>query len=1128
MNWVAVERKLDARAVSMKKPFFARHALLVLTVVFFFVPFAMRGSRYAVQRMKNDVKDWLPADFPETAELNWFRQRFLGEQFVVISWDGCQGTEDDKRFQAFVDNLFPETPPSAVQPEEFRAEDFIDVNGLYARSYMPETTRENESFIGNRLSLHTTDETHFDWGGRKEKWIRSGRNDWVYITPKGELYQWTENRSWPAQLARAIVRSTAGKQKVSGELVTSFGPIDGPWYYEDPRRLNARLFKSITTGPSVLGQLTEADDISPEEAHQRLRGIFFGEDDQQTCIIVTLTDAAKEDPRALVGRGMLGKERGALLDIAHASGVQVPRPPPALPPFLASLFASNETPSEAPMLRLGGPPVDNAAIDEEGQITLVRLLGLSLAVGLGLSWLCFRSINITIMVFLVGGISAVTSVGIVYWTGSQLDAVLMSMPSLVYVLGISGAVHVVNYYRESVTESGMATAPDNAVRLGLWPCTMAAFTTSLGLMSLAASNIVPIKKFGLYAAIGVIATLVLLFTYLPAGLEMWPPRRYLQKSSRQDGGSPASGLERFLDSFWQAVGRFVIRRYRLVAMVCLAGLLVGVFGLTRISTDVQLLKLFDGKAKIIADYQWLEAHLGKLVPMELVVRVHPDLFEPSALDGELDQAAENEEGTSREQTNPAALSFLERMEVAKFVAAEIDSIFGDAGAQQLSRPMLASTFVPETPTPGYSVVKKGARKTFSRELEENRDAFVENDFLCVDPDDAHELWRVSLRLAALDDIDFGTFVQDAKRVVEPILLAYEYREHIVRRLQPNLPDPTSVYFVGYEGPPKEKDGSIANQAPKIDQTRIFEETLIRLLKAEGFSLFGIPSVDEMKEVDIRPTDAIVELKKVPGISTQALNATRAFRLDAINHLFDPYSDATARDRGQKVSVVYTGLVPIVYKAQRTLLTSLIQSTGLAFVMIAGVMMLLLRSPRAGLISMFPNVFPVIVIFGYMGLRQFKVDIGSMMTASVAMGVAVDDTIHFLSWFRKGLDEGHDRKASILLAYRRVATAMTQTTAIGGVGLSIFAFSTFTPTQQFGTLMLALLAAALVGDLLFLPALLASSFGRIFDRGRQTDGTQGTRSKRHVAFPHIDGELSVRTDSPTSVNLPKGMRRDDSH
>jgi predicted RND superfamily exporter protein len=159
---------------------------------------------------------------------------------------------------------------------------------------------------------------------------------------------------------------------------------------------------------------------------------------------------------------------------------------------------------------------------------------------------------------------------------------------------------------------------------------------------------------------------------------------------------------------------------------------------------------------------------------------------------------------------------------------------------------------------------------------------------------------------------------------------------------------------------------------QIDQTEIFVHSLNRLLQIEGYNIFGIPSAEMLRSVNVQPTDTIIELKTVPGITTQALNATRAFRLDAKNHEFYPYSDATARDRGQKVSVVYTGLVPIVYKAQRTLLTSLIQSTGLAFVMISGVMILLLRSPRAGLISMFPNVFPVIVVFGYLGLREFKV------------------------------------------------------------------------------------------------------------------------------------------------------------
>ena len=77
----------------------------------FLDPFALRGARMALQRMTNNVKDWLPSDFPETADLEWFGQHFLGEQFIVVTWPGC--TEDDERFQNFVAKLKNEVAPPA-------------------------------------------------------------------------------------------------------------------------------------------------------------------------------------------------------------------------------------------------------------------------------------------------------------------------------------------------------------------------------------------------------------------------------------------------------------------------------------------------------------------------------------------------------------------------------------------------------------------------------------------------------------------------------------------------------------------------------------------------------------------------------------------------------------------------------------------------------------------------------------------------------------------------------------------------------------------------------------------------------------------------------------------------------
>jgi hypothetical protein len=257
--------------------------------------------------------------------------------------------------------------------------------------------------------------------------------------------------------------------------------------------------------------------------------------------------------------------------------------------------------------------------------------------------------------------------------------------------------------------------------------------------------------------------------------------------------------------------------------------------------------------------------------------------------------------------------------------------------------------------------------------------------------------------------------------------------------------------------------------------------------------------------------------------------------------FEQNGVAANFDDGQSVThtnsnfdMVYTGVVPIVYKAQTELLSSLINSIGLAFVMIAVVMVLLLRNGRlawnnvvnirGGMVSMIPNVFPVILVFGLMGHMGAALDIGSMMTASVAMGVAVDDTIHFLTWFRKGLNEGMDRQGALRLSYQRCAAAMTQTTLIGGLGLSVFALSSFTPTQRFGVLMLTLLAAALIGDLIFLPAILSSPLGKYFSANKAVKKNNRDAS---VAIEAMGEESSGENAEGTNVGGPHGHLKSDS-
>lgn len=189
--------------------------------------------------------------------------------------------------------------------------------------------------------------------------------------------------------------------------------------------------------------------------------------------------------------------------------------------------------------------------------------------------------------------------------------------------------------------------------------------------------------------------------------------------------------------------------------------------------------------------------------------------------------------------------------------------------------------------------------------------------------------------------------------------------------------------------------------------------------------------------------------------------------------------AAAVEAAPPAAVACTGGVPVVIGAQQELLESLLESFALAFVTIAAVMAVFLRSLVAGLLAMIPNVFPVVIVFGLLGWAGRPLDVGGMMTASIALGIAVDDTMHLLAWVRRLAAAGSGRRERIEAALRHGAAAMTRSSLILGGAFAIFGPCGFQPIAQFGLLLAVLLGVALVGDLVLLPALLAGPAGRWF-------------------------------------------------
>ena len=157
----------------------------------------------------------------------------------------------------------------------------------------------------------------------------------------------------------------------------------------------------------------------------------------------------------------------------------------------------------------------------------------------------------------------------------------------------------------------------------------------------------------------------------------------------------------------------------------------------------------------------------------------------------------------------------------------------------------------------------------------------------------------------------------------------------------------------------------------------------------------------------------------------------------------------------------------LYQIVVDLATSLGTATLIIFVVLAVVY----RSVKIGLISMVPNVFPLAVAGAYLAVSGQSLELVSVCAFTVCLGIAVDDTIHFLTRYIEEKQKTEDERLAIRNAFTAVGTALIMTTVVLVAGFSTVIFSDSRDHRIFASMGAITVAAALFGDLLFLPALL---------------------------------------------------------
>lgn len=185
---------------------------------------------------------------------------------------------------------------------------------------------------------------------------------------------------------------------------------------------------------------------------------------------------------------------------------------------------------------------------------------------------------------------------------------------------------------------------------------------------------------------------------------------------------------------------------------------------------------------------------------------------------------------------------------------------------------------------------------------------------------------------------------------------------------------------------------------------------------------------------------------------------------------------------EKYKVDITGASVVFLKGTRYLIKNLITSLLLAIVVIALLMSLLFRSFRMVLVSLLPNLVPLLVTGGLMGYLGIPLKPSTILVFSIAFGISVDDTIHFLAKYRQELKaNGWNIREAVFAALEETGVSMFYTSVVLFFGFSIFIASSFGGTQALGMLVSMTLLFAMCANLLLLPSLLLTLENKLTHR-----------------------------------------------
>ena len=708
-------------------------------------------------------------------------------------------------------------------------------------------------------------------------------------------------------------------------------------------------------------------------------------------------------------------------------------------------------------------------------------IGLAIAVTSLLLFIFFRSLRVVAFCNLVVFTAVIWSLGSIALMGFKLSILMALIPPLMIVIGIPNCIFLLTKFHREVKLHGNKTKALSRVVQKVGNATfLTNLTTALGFSTFIFTNSEKLGEFGMSSSINIMMVFVLSICIIPIVFSIAkPPKpRHLKHLEKNFSKGVIERLVVLATTKRKQVYIFT------VFIIALCG-----WGISKMQATGNLTSDLPESDPILKDVQFIQENFGGAIPFELLIDYKSD---GRKLNSKLLSKIESVQNVFKEDSifskSVSAVDFMKLINMAyygnnpemyKLISRKDMRRLGqyvDAFQEDMARTKKAFLFrdslragnskYADSLLYNYPKISADLLSVEFFEKQDSLDSLIDNE----GPTNAEIGEYLS------QSVDEKKVLETTEKYFPSVGIGYSMKE-LVDTANTTMRIRMQVVDLGsYE------------IADRVDSLSKKIDTILNPNHKQAMNYF-----DQVAKGKTNYVDSIFKLSSSyrNNLTYQLANGNDSllFQFDLDPDLLSSYYDKpefsealkSAIDE-EKLEYLFTGTAIVAAEGTQYLVKNLLTSLAIAIGMIAVMMALLFGSWRMVIISLVPNFIPLLFTAGVMGFFAIPIKPSTILVFSIAFGISVDDTIHFLAKYRQELkSKSWDLRTCVINALRETGLSMFYTSIVLFFGFSMFALSQFGGTQALGMLVSLTLLVAMLTNLVVLPSLLLSLEKRIANK-----------------------------------------------